>query len=298
MPSPFPLSALRIFEAAAHGESFRAAAEELRLTPSAVSHAIHKLEEEVGALLFTREGRRMTLTPEGRVLLAHVEQGFSILRQGVQAVSTRRRNFLRLHAAPSFAAQWLMPRLGKLRRAYPELELRLAAGTDYTRFLSDEYDADIVYGEPQLPGAVIIPLGEERVAPMCTPHLAAAIESIEDLEKMPLIDSDNKKVRWDRWFAANGRAAPPSSGLRFDRSFLAIAAAIDELGVALESTRLAEKELAEGRLVLPLAGKARDVTYVGHFLVFPQEKRILLPLRRFIEWLMRELGLAAADEGL
>ncbi|HTW28344.1 MAG TPA: LysR substrate-binding domain-containing protein [Acetobacteraceae bacterium] len=289
-----PLSALRVFEAAARGGSFRAAAEELLLTPSAVSHAVRKLEAELAAVLFMRDGRSMALTPEGEVLLRYVERGFAELRRGIVAVSARDMHLLRLHCAPSFAAQWLTPRLGRFRRECPGIELRLAASTDYTRFVSDEFDADIVYGKPRLEGMVTLPLGEEVVTPLCAPELAYRIIDPRALLGQTLIESDNKKVRWDMWFAANGLAAPAPSGPRFDRSFLAIAAAVDGLGVALESLRLAERELASGRLVRPLAGRARDVRYVGHWLVFPPTKEDFQALRRFVDWLLAELGIGNA----
>lgn len=298
MRQHLPLSALRVFEAAARGGSFRAAAEELLLTPSAVSHAVRKLEINLAAVLFTREGRGMTQTPEGEVLLRYVDRGFSELRRGIVAVSVRGMRLLRLHCAPSFAAQWLTPRLARFRTECPGIEVRLAAGTDYTRFVSDEFDADIVYGTPRLEGMVTLPLGEEVVAPLCVPQLARAITGPHALLSQTLIESDNKKVRWDMWFAANGLAAPPPNGSRFDRSFLAIAAAVDGLGVALESLRLAERELASGRLVQPLAGQAKDVRYVGHWLVFPPAKEHFQPLQQFVSWLTAELGLVHPETAI
>lgn len=285
------LAPLRAFEAAARGGSFRVAAEELLLTPSAVSHAIRKLEDSLATALFTRDGRRMVLTPEGETLLRHVERGFAELRQGVAAVSVRGVCLLRIHCAPSFAAQWLTPRLARFRASHPGIEIKLAAGTDYTRFVADEFDADIVYGEPRLRGVTVLPLGEEVVTPLCSPLLARAIGSAAALLTETLIESDNKKIRWDAWFTANHLSPPPPNGPRFDRSFLAIAAAVDGLGVALESRRLAERELASGRLVAPLAGIANDIRYIGHWLVFPPDKAGLPALAHFLAWLGMELCL-------
>lgn len=291
MARNLPLSSLRAFEAAARGGSFRIAAEELLLTPSAVSHAVRKLEADLGVVLFTRDGRRMLLTPEGEVLLRYVERGFAELRRGITAVSVRGVRLLRIHCAPSFAAQWLAPRLARFRAECPGIEVRIAAGTDYTRFVSDEFDADIVYGEPRLKGMMALPLGEEVVAPLCAPDLAHEIVGPSALLRQTLIESDNKKIRWDAWFAANNLPTPPPNGSRFDRSFLAIAAAVDGLGVALESLRLAERELASGRLVQPLVGVAQDVRYIGHWLVFPPAKEQSPALVQFIAWLGAELGL-------
>jgi LysR family transcriptional regulator, glycine cleavage system transcriptional activator len=288
-----PLSYLRVFEAAGRMGSFRAAALVLNLTPSAVSHAIRKLEQVLGIPLFERGNRHAYLTYEGEVLMRHVNRAFDELRRGMEVASTRGPKLLRLHCAPSFAAQWLTPRLPGFLERNPSIDVRLAAGTDYTRFNSDEFDADIIYGPPRVEGLIVVPLGEETIAPMCAPHLAATITTPSDLFDHVLIQSDTKQIQWTDWFAANDLTAPPPNGSRFDRSFLAIAASARGLGVALESTRLAEDELASGRLVMPLAQKATPIRYVGHNLVFPRYVRLRDPLRTFAEWLLAELGVEA-----
>ena len=288
-----PLSFLRAFEAAGRTGSFRAAAAELNLTPSAVSHAVRKLEQVLGTSLFERDTRNVRLSYEGEALMRHVSRAFDELRRGMEVVSTRGPKLLRLHSAPSFAAQWLTPRLSGFLRDHPGVEVRLAAGTDYARFNADEFDADIVYGSPRVEGLTVVPLGEETITPICAPDLAARITTPSDLCDHVLIQSDSKQIQWTDWFAANGLVAPAPNGSRFDRSFLAIAAAAEGLGVALESTRLAERELASGRLVLPLDGKATAIRYVGHNLVFPRYVRQRHPLRAFATWLLAELGVDA-----
>ena len=284
------LSGIRAFEAVARRGSFRAAAGELNLSPSAVSHAIVKLERAMGVALFDRSGRTVALTATGQVFMRHVGAAFDELRRGLEATSQRGTPLLRLHCAPSFAANWLSPRLPRFFAAHPGIEVRLSAGTDYARFTSDEFDADIVYGPVRGEGLTVVPLVEETVAPMCTPELAARISSAADLLDLTLIQSDNKQVRWPQWFEANGLPAPLSQGNRFDRSFLAIAAAVDGLGICLESTLLAERELRTGRLVMPLAGRARDIRYVGHRLVYPPEGRQRRTVRLFADWLLSETG--------
>jgi DNA-binding transcriptional LysR family regulator len=185
MPRHLPLTALRAFEAATRTGSFRSAADDLGLTPSAVSHAIRGLERDLGTVLFEREGRTIRLTPEGETLMRHVERGFGELQLGIGSVAARGPQLLKLHCAPSFAAQWLVPRLRRLLEECSGLELRIAAGTDYTRFLADEFDVDIVYGVPPADfygppthqGVVVLPLGTEAVAPLCAPSLAPSIRS-------------------------------------------------------------------------------------------------------------------------
>ena len=193
-----------------------------------------------------------------------------------------------------------MPRLRRLLTEVRGLEVRISAGTDYTRFAADEFDADIVYGAPPpefysgvpgLQGMDTVPLGTELVTPLCHPELASKIHSSRDLFAQTLIESDTKKVRWTDWFAANNLVAPDLRGPRFDRSFLSISAAMDGLGIALESTRLAERELASGRLVRPLDGACQDVIYTGHWLVFPRSKRYLRSLMLFSRWIAKELSL-------
>ncbi|SEM16584.1 DNA-binding transcriptional regulator, LysR family [Bosea lupini] len=249
----------------------------------------------MGTTLFDRQSRAIRLNGAGEALLSHVATAFDEMRQGVETIGVRSGNLLRLHCAPSMATQWLMPRLRGLLETQPGLEVRLAAGIDYPRFEHDEFDADICYGPPRQEGLVVIPLGEETVTPLCAPEVAENIRTIVDLKSAKLIESDNKRVRWAGWFAANDLSPQASRGSRFDRSFMAIAAAVDGLGVALESTRLAERELADGRLVAPLAGRAQDVRYIGHYLVFPRVAKSRLAVRTFARWLTQELKLSSVD---
>ncbi len=289
------LTLLRAFEAAARTGSFNDAAAELHLSASAVSHAIRKLENTLAVILFERDGRKIRLSSDGKTLLRYVGSAFDDIRRGIEFVSARGPKVLRVHSAPSFAAQWLTPRLSRFLAAHPDVDIRLSASVDYTRFSTDEFDVDIVYGRPQVEGTVVIPLGEETITPLCSAKLASLIQRPEDLFRHALIDSDNKQVRWPDWFAANGLSAPLTRNMRFDRSFLAISAAANGLGVALESTRLAESEIASGRLVPVLAGKSIDVRYVGHYLVFPHVAVRRQTLRAFTDWLTEELGLATMD---
>jgi LysR family transcriptional regulator, glycine cleavage system transcriptional activator len=289
------MSAVRAFEAAARNGSFRAAALELSLSPSAISHAIVNLEQSLGVVLFERDGRAIRLSAHGEQLMRHVGEAFDELRRGVDAVRNRGPQLLRVHAAPSFAAQWLSPRLPGFLAMHPKISVRLAASTDYASFSNDEFDLDIVYGTPR-GGGRVIPLGEELITPLCAPAMAKKLHAPADLLALLLIQSDRKQVRWPDWFAENG-VKPPSqqSGMRFDRSFLAIAAAADGLGVALESTLLAERELASGRLAAPLLETANNVRYVGHYLVCPQTALRRRPVMLFATWLCAERGLPAPD---
>jgi len=287
--SNVPISAIRAFEAAARTGSFRDAANELHLTPSAISHAIRKLEGMMSTTLFERSARSVRLTPAGENLMRHAGAAFDNLRRGIEEVAGRGPQLLRVHCAPSFAAQWLAPRLGRFIKAEPRLEVRLAASAEYARFGNDDFDLDIVYGQPRAEGVEIVSLGEETITPLCSPEIARKIRKPKDLFSQVLIRSEVKQVQWHQWFVANGLESPAIHGMRLDRSFLAIAMASSGLGVTLESTRLAEREIATGRLIAPLAGRSVDIRYVGHHLVFPRSSRERRAVRAFTAWIKSEL---------
>ena len=169
------------------------------------------MEETLGVVLFERAGQGITPTPAGEALCDHVGRAFAELNRGFDLVANRGPQLLRLHCAPSFAAQWLAPRLARFLSAHPGFEVRLAAGMDYARFITDEFDADIVYGPPRGEGLVRMPLGLETVTPLCDPVRAARIREPADLLAQTLIQSDNKQVRWSHWFERNqlvGAAEP------------------------------------------------------------------------------------------
>ncbi|MDE1182673.1 LysR substrate-binding domain-containing protein [Paraburkholderia sp.] len=291
-----PLPFLRVFEAAGRTASFAAAAQELDLSPSAVSHSIRKLEETVNLRLFQRSTREVTLTREGAILLEHVQRGMDEMRRGLALVTTDDPSPLRLHTAPSFATQWLLPRLAGFVREHPNIDLRFSASTDYARFDEDDFDLDIVYGEPKPSPHEKIPLALEKLTPLCAPALAEQIRRPEDLYAHTLIQCDVQLFQWKGWFEANQLTPPHHYGLRFDRSSMAIAAAVDGLGVVLESTLLAERELNKGTLMCPLIGSTREVPYIGHYLVYPKRLHHHQAFDTFKTWLLNELGIEHRTE--
>ncbi|WP_211452223.1 LysR substrate-binding domain-containing protein [Collimonas antrihumi] len=286
-----PLSYIRVFESAGRMTSFAVAAHELNLSPSAVSHSIRKLEEMLNLRLFQRSTREVKLTHEGAVLLEHIQRGMEEMQRGFALITSDEPTPLRLHTAPSFATQWLLPRLAGFVKAHPNIDLRFSASTEYARF-DDDFDLDIVYGEPKLSPHEIIPLGVEGLAPLCTPELARDIRTPEDLYRQQLIQCEVQLFQWKGWFEVNQLAPPIHYGLRFDRSAMAIAAAVDGLGVVLESTLLAERELKSGALVRPLTGSTREVKYIGHYLVHPRRLHRNEAFETFKTWLLAELGLS------
>ncbi|TBA08187.1 LysR family transcriptional regulator [Rhizobium ruizarguesonis] len=283
------LSAMRIFESAARLGSFRNAAEELNLSPSAVSHAISRIERDLGVALFERTTRNVRLTIAGQTLLAHASSAFEELRRGIEQISSNKALLLRLHCAPSYAAKVLSPRLPQFLKGNPGFEVRIAASTSYARFVDGLFDADIVYGEPtNRDDLIVIPLGEEIVCPLCAPELARRLTSPRDLVDQSLIRSDLKRIQWIDWFEANNLGPPPAPSMSFDRSFLALDAAVNGLGIALESCVLARKELESGQLVKAFPAKSRDNRYIGHYLAYPKSGSQRRLARIFADWLIND----------
>lgn len=285
-----PLPALRVFEAAGRTCSFVEAAKELDLSPSAVSHAIRKLEAAAEISLFVRNTRHTALTSEGAMLLDHVQRGFEEMSRGLAIATNEPALPLRLHTAPTFASQWLVPRLAGFLRDHPGIDLRISASTDYALFDNDDFDLDIVYGEPRPSSQEKTPLRIEELTPLCSPEVAQSLRSPQDLYSQFLIQSDGQSVQWKGWFAANGMQPPQSYGLAFDRSSMGIAAAAGGLGVVLESDLVAEQELASGRLVRPLRDVSHSIRYVGHYLVHPRRPTQPHAVTQFKQWLFKELA--------
>jgi DNA-binding transcriptional LysR family regulator len=289
-----PIGALPAFEAAARHLSFKYAAKDLNLSPSAVSHAITKLEKDLGTLLFDRSNSALLLTTEGQLLYRPVAEAMALLRGAMDAISARQSLVLRLHSSPSFAAQWLAPRLNRFLAENPGFEVTVSADAKPVHFAQDQFDVDIVYGLVEHQGLTIHSLGPVDIQPMCSPEMAKQLDTVDDLHRTPLIRSMIKTVTWSDWFLANGSSVPPQPTLRFDRSFMAIAAAADGMGVCLEAVKLAERELCSGRLVQPFAGRTVTLTEANHFLVYPQQNEARPVVRAFRDWLLAAL---AHDEG-
>lgn len=285
-----PLSSLRVFESAGRTGSFIQAAQELGISPSAVSHSIRKLEESIDIQLFERTTREVNLTLKGRLLMEHVQRGLDEMQRGFMLAKTEEPPPLRLHTAPSFGMLWLMPRLSRFVQAHPSVDLRFSASTDYAQFENDDFDLDVVYGEPRSSLHERVPLAVEHLTPLCSPELASRIRSPQDLYEHRLIQCDVQMLQWKGWFEANHLMPPHHYALRFDRSNMALTAAANGMGVVLESTLLAERELANGTLVAPLRSVTHDIQYIGHYLVYPKRRTRHEAAEVFKKWLLDELG--------
>jgi LysR family transcriptional regulator, glycine cleavage system transcriptional activator len=292
------LSQLRTFEAAARLESFALAAHELSVTPSAVSHQIKELEQHFGRPLFLRANRQVKVSHEGRRLQATLSRVFDALAAACAEVSLPEdEQVLAVHCAPSFAVKWLGPRLQAFLDQAPAVTLRLTTGAEALDLrAAREVDLDIGYGYVRSsPGVLVTPLGQEHIAPLVSPRLLMpGLTPAETLAQLTLIDSSLSPVTWQDWFALQRLPFPGASRPSFDRAALAIAAATDGMGVALESTTLADKELARGNLVILGEGTFKPIRQATHFLCQRSDERQRPAIQAFVLWLQAELHVPAA----
>jgi LysR family glycine cleavage system transcriptional activator len=298
-----PLRALAAFEAAARSLSFQKAAAELNVTPPAISQQIKVLEEYFGTALFRRLNRRMLLTEAGEIYYASISSAFSVITEATERVQRHLSpQILMIRSSPSFAAKWLLRRLPEFTASHPGIEVRLDASNEKTDFAREAVDLEIRAGNGGWPGLHVEPLFRESIVPLATPGLIEAHglrRPADLLTGVPLIHSVKCPVGWEMWFAANELPVSASAqGYRFDRSFMAIEAAADGIGVALDSETLAEAELRSGRLVVPFRGRAGFVRQILWFVCpFPNLERRAVAL--FRRWLFEnpdvQKGRTAAD---
>lgn len=254
-----PLSGFRSFESAARQQSFAKAAEELRVTPAAISHQVRALEAYLGVKLFVRTGRTVELTEAGRELLPDLSAGFERMEAGLRRVRAARTDtgVVTVTMPPSFAAKWFVPRLEALRAALPDVDVRIDTATRLVDFEADEVDLAIRYGLGGYEGVESVRLFREEVFPVCAPPLAKALRRPDDLARVSLIHDettgkDPNFPDWRAWLSAAGApAVDPDRGLRFRLSSMAVQAAIDGQGVTLGRRVLVADDLRAGRLVQP-----------------------------------------------
>lgn len=295
------MSALRVFEAAARHLSFTKAAEELFVTPGAVSQQIKQLEDHLGVELFVREGRRVALSEAGRAGVGLLRQGFDHLAEGVRLMRQPiRKGRVTISAAPSFAAKWLMPRLFLFNELHPDIDVWVSADMNPVSFGEADIDLAIRYGPGGYMGLHEEKLLEEAVVLVCAPALmeVAPIRAADDVRHHTLLHdisatADPTCPDWPMWLKAQGVAGVDATrGQRFNQSALVIEAAAAGRGVALAKRVIAANDLAAGRLIAPISGAA-PVGFAYH-LVWP-EARTLGPAQTiFADWL-RAQALEAAD---
>jgi LysR family transcriptional regulator, glycine cleavage system transcriptional activator len=286
------LNALRAFEAAARNASFTRAARELHVTQSAVSHQVRALEDELGAELFVRLPRALRLTSKGEALARGARDAFARIVQAAAEVAARPR--LCVSVLPSFAACWLLPRLGRFQRAHPEIELRIHASQELADFARDGVDVAIRYGRGRFPGLHAEKLLDDEVFPVCSPRLAKRLRRPADLARFDLLHDDVRPAAhagWPAWLrAARVRLEDGARGTSFSDAHLMLEAAAAGQGVALARSVLAEADLRSRRIVRPFAVSIRS--RYSYFLVWPEGAGVRPEVRAFAEFIRAETAKA------
>lgn len=300
-----PLNALRAFEAAARQRSFKRAAEELFVTPAAISQQVKSLEEYLGVELFRRLTRAIELTPAAEAMLPKLREGFDCFAAGLaQARRAEERGRIAVEAPPNFVARWLMPRLRTFTTSYPQYDLRII-GT-LRAIDSPEHDAHpdpgradaevrvaVRYGLGDYPGSVVDLLFHPSYVPVCSPKLIGRgppLRRAADLKNHTLIHDDSspgdeERPGWEEWLGiAGAKGVDATRGPRFSNASLVHEAAIDGVGVALALRPLVDSDIEEGRLIVPIE---RPVpTNFAYYLVTPEALSAHPAASTFRRWLL------------
>ncbi|MFK0310168.1 LysR substrate-binding domain-containing protein [Pseudomonas sp. NPDC090233] len=288
-----PLKAIQAFEQAARFGNVARAAEQLNLTPSAVSHQIANLEALIGRPLFLRTAKGVTLTVAGDQYLREVSGLLQSLATATErAGSAVGFDCLRLHSAPSFGLLWLLPRLEQFRASHPDIQINLSCSYEALHFGRHQIDVDIRHGYPNWPSLEVRTIRHEHATVLAAPALLARqpILQPDDLLGQNLILSESALVQWPQWFAQQGVSLPQAPfALSFDRSYMSLEAASHGYGFALESSLLSQDYVAREQLV-PVFGANQHSPVSAHHLVFPRGHAELPRVRRFLEWMQGQLG--------
>ena len=292
----YPLNSLRAFEASARHLSFVKAAEELYVTPAAISHQVKRLEEYLSVRLFRRLPRGLLLTETGQVLLSELREVFLGLDKAIERVlDCESRGALTISVAPMFAIKWLVPRLQRFDTLHPDIDLRMSSSLRVTEFQRDEFDAAVRLGHGRYSGLEAVKLFDESVTPMCSPRLLEGpqtLHSLDDIQRHVLLHDDSMAFdpaapNWDMWLKAAGVSRVDASrGPHFSQPDHALQAAIDGAGVVLGWQYLAAEDISAGRLVQPFSLALPLGS--SFYLVYPEAYTDRPKIVTFRDWLMEE----------
>lgn len=285
------LNGLRAFEAAARHLSFTRAAEELHVTQAAISHQIARLEAQLGIRLFRRRNRALVLTEEAQAYLPAVRTAFEGLRAATRTLRRQESGTLTVTAMTSFAALWLVPRLGSFQARHPEIEIRLSTSFQQIDLRRDDVDVAVRMGDGKWPGHRVDWLLREEVFPVCSPALlerGPPLKTPADLAQHTLLHCTVWPDGWTNWLAAAGQ--PGLQGARnpsYDLLLSAYQAAMQGAGVAMGLRTHIEADLAAGRLVRPFTISLPEK---GYHVVAPEETAEQPKIRAFRAWLLEVAG--------
>lgn len=288
---------LKVFEAAGRHLNFSRAAQELHVTPAAVSHQIKEFEDQVGRRLMDRTSRSMRLTEAGQVLHAAVSEALEGLNRALQQLQRGVTRRVKVSASTSIAAKWLVPRLDDYMQLHPGAEVQLDVSDRVRDFSRDEIDVAIRFGNGNYPGSRADRLFDNTIFPVCSPALLTSKKPLKhprDLLQHRLIHVEwsGQGVTWPNWrmwmLAAGVSDYDETSGLYLDNSGLALQAAVDGQGVALGDSSLVSDDLAAGRLVQPFALTIKGPPHFAYYVISPIATQDEPLIKSFREWILDE----------
>lgn len=287
-----PLNAIRAFEVVARRLSITVAAEELHVTPGAVSRQIRTLEDALGIPLLVRGHRQIALTRAGEEYYRAVTKSMDGLREATVRLTRRtRRTQLKVRAYTTFAMRWLIPRLSSFHAANKSIEVLLTASLDPVDFRREDIDGAIRLGDGKWNGANAYRLVSNILVPVCSPSVSKTVRSAADLQRQVLLHSIARPDDWACWLAAAkvDRQVDARSGMTYQSSAMAYAAALEGQGFAIAQRFLVEDDLASGKLVAPFR-KAVDMGDFTYYLVTPADRAESASMATFRKWLLAQFA--------
>lgn len=285
--SQLPLNALRAFEASARLGSFTRAGLELRVTQTAISHQVKALEETLGATLFKRLPRGLTLTDEGHALLPVLTDAFRRMSATLsQFEEGNFREILTVGVVGTFAIGWLLPRLTSFKQQHPHVDLRLKTNNNRADMLLDGLDFFIRFGDGAWHGTDASHLMDAPLSPVCSPSIAARLASPSDLAGEELLRS-YRRDEWALWFGIAGLEPPALRGWMFNSSLSLVEAAGQGAGIALVPVAMFTREIQQGRVAQPFSTAVATGSYwLTHLKSRPETPS----MKAFRKWLKIEVG--------
>jgi len=288
------LSGLRAVEAVGRLGGLAGAADELGVTPGAISQQVQRTEEALGRALFSREGKRLRLTPLGAEICARLTAGMAELSRAVALAEERTQGGLTVSVAPIFASKWLVWKLDGFRRTDPDVRVRIDADVGLVDPNMADVDACVRVGKGNYPGVKAEWMLDQEVFPVCHPRLAETLKTPADLARVPIIRDQYAMFSWDVWLKPNGLdESILGDGPVYSDGALGLDAAIAGQGVFLAWEPLASHALASGQAVAPFPD--RYPTGYAYWFVTGETARGNPHVARFREWLKAELTGSVGD---
>ncbi|MBJ7538868.1 transcriptional regulator GcvA [Marinomonas sp. C1424] len=287
-----PLNSLKCFESAARHSSFNKAANELSVTPSAISHQIKGLESFLGIELFRRTKRKVILTEAGEAYLKPIKSIFEQLDAATSELKSKQKvGSLRLAVAPAFLTRWLMPRMERFQDRYPDIQIEISSLTGLVDFAAGDIDMAVYFGSGDWEGVEAHYLRPARLAPVCNPRLIKPNQPInkpEDMSFYPLLHVTKRKDEWHDWLQQHDLDPKVfRRGLMFSSGSLTAGAAAQGLGISLSDPELVMPEIESG--TLKVLFDQHLITDRSFYLVYEKRRSVTPAMLAFKEWIIEQM---------